>query len=263
MSSGLILRATRILRGKHRRDFSAMSGTPLILDPTTKHTATVIFLHGLGDTGHGWSDPVSAFGRDPALSHVKWILPHAPTESVTANFGMRMPAWFDIRSFDFNSDDDESGMLRTVSSVNQLVSAEVDSGIDPGRIVIGGFSQGAAMSILTGLTNERKLAGIVALSGWVVLRHKFKAMSSPNASSIPIFWGHGTADPLVTFQIGKTSVEFLKTNIGLSAVTSGASDAATLEGVMFKEYPGLQHGASPRELVDLKEWLKKILPKAS
>ena len=84
---------------------------------------------------------------------------------------------FDIRSFDFHSEEDESGMLSTVSSVNQLVSAEVDSGIDPGRIVIGGFSQGAATSILTGLTNERKLAGIVALSGWVVLRNKFKAVS--------------------------------------------------------------------------------------
>lgn len=83
---------------------------------------------------------------------------------------------FDIRSFDFESPEDESGMLRTVSSVNQLVSAEVDSGIDAGRIVIGGFSQGAAMSLLTGLTTERKLAGVVSLSGWVVLRNKVKAV---------------------------------------------------------------------------------------
>jgi len=88
-------------------------------------------------------------------------------------------------------------------------------------------------------------------------------MSSQNASSIPIFWGHGTADPLVTFHIGKTSVEFLQRDIGLPAVTSDAPDAAALKGVLFKEYPGLQHGASPQELIDLKEWLKKILPNAS
>jgi predicted esterase len=86
---------------------------------------------------------------------------------------------FDIRSFDFVSEEDESGMLRTVSSVNQLISAEVDSGIEPGRIVVGGFSQGAAMSILTGLTSERKLAGVVALSGWVALRNKLEAVSEP------------------------------------------------------------------------------------
>lgn len=71
-------------------------------------------------------------------------------------------------------------MLRTVSSVNQLISAEVDSGIEPGRIVVGGFSQGAAMSILTGLTSERKLAGVVALSGWAALRNKLEAVSEPH-----------------------------------------------------------------------------------
>jgi predicted esterase len=100
--------------------------------------------------------------------------------------GMQMPAWFDIRSFDFESAEDESGMLRTVSSVNQLISAEIDSGIDPGRIVIGGFSQGAAISVLTGLTSERKLAGVVSLSGWVVLRNKMKAVG----------WLHGFVNTL-------------------------------------------------------------------
>jgi predicted esterase len=83
---------------------------------------------------------------------------------------------FDIKSFDFESAEDEAGMLRTVTSVNQLISAEADSGVDAGRIVVGGFSQGAAMSLLTGLTSERKLGGIVSLSGWAVLRNKLKAV---------------------------------------------------------------------------------------
>lgn len=83
---------------------------------------------------------------------------------------------FDIRSFDFETGEDEMGMLRTVSSINQLISAEVDSGLDPGRIVVGGFSQGGAMGLLTGLTNERKLGGVVCLSGWAVLRNKLKAV---------------------------------------------------------------------------------------
>lgn len=86
-------------------------------------------------------------------------------------------ARFDIRSFDFSSAEDEDGMLRTVSYVNQLISAEVDSGIDSGRIVVGGFSQGGAMSLLCGLTNERKLGGVVSLSGWLVLSSKIKAVS--------------------------------------------------------------------------------------
>jgi lysophospholipase I len=83
---------------------------------------------------------------------------------------------FDIKSFDFVSNEDEAGMLLTVSSVNQLISAEIDSGVDAGRIVVGGFSQGGAMSLLTGLTSERKLGGVVSLSGWTVLRNKLKAV---------------------------------------------------------------------------------------
>ncbi|KAI0307202.1 Phospholipase/carboxylesterase [Multifurca ochricompacta] len=241
-----------------------MDPPPLIFNSITKHTATVIFLHGLGDTGHGWGDSVSSvFRYDTSLSHVKWILPHAPSMSVTANFGMQMPAWFDITHFDFETAEDEDGMLRTVSSVNRLISAEVSSGIEPGRIVIGGFSQGAAMSLLTGLTNERKLGGIVSLSGWLVLRNKMKAMCSEHALAMPVFWGHGTADPLVTFDLGCTSVDFLKTTLGLPATLPDALDGATLKGVMFRQYAGLQHGVAPQELDDLKVWLKKILPQDS
>ena|SRR5579863_9015625 len=92
---------------------------------------------------------------------------------------------FDISSFDFESAEDEHGMLQTVSSVNQLISAEIDSGIEAGRIVVGGFSQGAAMSILTGLTSERKLAGVVSLSGWVALRNKLKAVGRLHVYRIP------------------------------------------------------------------------------
>ena len=85
-------------------------------------------------------------------------------------------------------------------------------------------------------------------------------MRASHASSTPIFWGHGTADPLVTFSIGKASVEFLTTRLGLPAVSDNASDATSLKGIMFRSYSGLQHGAAPEELTDLKEWLKKILP---
>lgn len=76
------------------------------------------------------------------------------------------------------------GMLQSSRSINQLITAEVDSGIEPGRIVLGGFSQGATMSLLTGLTGERKLAGITVLSGWLPLKNKFKAVCDSSYSHI-------------------------------------------------------------------------------
>lgn len=65
-------------------------------------------------------------------------------------------------------------MLRSAGMLRELIKYEVETnGIDPSRILLGGFSQGATMSILTGLTGEPKLAGIAALSGWIPLRNKF------------------------------------------------------------------------------------------
>lgn len=84
---------------------------------------------------------------------------------------------FDILSFGFDAPEDEKGMMETMSSINALISTELSStDIDASRIVLGGFSQGAAMSVLTGLTSERKLAGVVALSGWLPLKSKFQAV---------------------------------------------------------------------------------------
>lgn len=65
-------------------------------------------------------------------------------------------------------------MLRTVRSLNQIITEEVDSGIPANRIIIGGFSQGGSMSLLTGLTSERRLGGVVVMSGWLPLKNKFK-----------------------------------------------------------------------------------------
>lgn len=83
---------------------------------------------------------------------------------------------FDIVDFSRKAPEDENGMLQTAKSLNEIISEEVDSGIPASRIVLGGFSQGGAMSLLTGLTSERKLAGLAVLSGWVPLREKFKAV---------------------------------------------------------------------------------------
>lgn len=77
-------------------------------------------------------------------------------------------------------------MLASVRTVSQLVSAEVDAGIPSDRVLVGGFSQGAVVSYLAGLTSERKLAGVVALSGWLGMAGKVKAVSlgSALASSV-------------------------------------------------------------------------------
>ncbi|ESK86807.1 lysophospholipase i [Moniliophthora roreri MCA 2997] len=220
-----------------------------------KHTATVIFVHGLGDTGHGWKPVADMFQSDPSLAHIKWVLPHSPQRPVTANMGMIMPSWFDIESFGFKTSEDEHGMMESVRSLTQLIDAETKSGLSANRIVLGGFSQGAAMSLLTGLTSEKRLAGVVALSGWLPLEEKFKASLSSHATSVPIFWGHGTSDPLVRLDLANESVDALK-SFGFS-VHSGVQDVT---GLSFNTYHGVAHSTNIQELSDLKTWISKVLP---
>lgn len=56
---------------------------PLVFPAVDRHTATVIFVHGLGDTGHGWADAVQLWRKKPRLNEIKFILPHAPQIPIT------------------------------------------------------------------------------------------------------------------------------------------------------------------------------------
>jgi len=230
----------------------------LAVNALTNHTATVIFVHGLGDSGHGWEPVAQMFSKDPELSHVKWVLPHALPQPVAANYGMVMPAWFDIKSFGFDAEEDETGMLKSSRQLNELITAETDAGIDTSRVVLGGFSQGGAMSLLTGLTSERRIGGLAVLSGFLPLHHKFKAMLSDHTRSIPIFWGHGSADPLVGYKLCQRSVSFLRTECGIKVLGDEDKD---IVGIRCKTYQGMEHSTCPEELEDLRSWLKSIVPK--
>ena len=63
-------------------------------------------------------------------------------------------------------------MFRAVGWINEIIQAERKAGIAPDRIIVGGFSQGGALAVLTGLTTTEKLAGIFTLSSYVPLRKK-------------------------------------------------------------------------------------------
>jgi len=230
----------------------------LIVPASSKHTATVIFSHGLGDTSAGWSFLAETLG--PKIPFVKWILPNAPVQAVTLNMGMRMPSWyqpmsralsppqFDIAALDAAGNEDERGMLESVRAINQIVGQEVDSGISPARIIIGGFSQGAVVSLLCGLTSERKLGGVVVLSGFLPLRSKLPSMRTDVSKDLPIFWGHGDSDPVVRYSWGTASLAALR-------------DKLKMPNVRFDTYKGMEHSACPQELKDLEGWLAERLPK--
>lgn len=166
--------------------------------------AAVVFLHGLGDDGHGWSDMVPAL-RLPATLRVRFVFPHAPEMPVTINGGYVMPAWYDLYDADLGARVDMAGMRQTRPRIERLITRERERGIAARRIVVGGFSQGGAVALYTGLRYEDRLAGVAALSAYVVDASSIAAEASPANRDVPVFMAHGTADDVVRYEWGEAS----------------------------------------------------------
>lgn len=138
-------------------------------------------------------------------------------------------------------------MLVSRAYISGLIQAEIDNGVPADRIVLGGFSQGGAMSLFAGLTTPRKLAGIVGMSSYLPLDTKlpeFLAEGNHNQDT-PILMCHGDADPVVPTSIGRSSAELLK---------------KTGFDVTWKEYAGMAHSACLEELDDVEAFLASRLP---
>ncbi|KAI8905944.1 putative acyl-protein thioesterase-1 [Gorgonomyces haynaldii] len=206
-----------------------------------QHTATIIFLHGLGDSGHGW-EPVGEMLKHE-FPQVKWIFPHAPSIPITLNGGMRMPGWYDIYDLSDRQQEDEQGLLNTQQAIQRLLHEESKL-VPPSRIILGGFSQGAATTLLASLTHDTKLGGFIGLSGYLPLASKASELDNKINHETPYFLGHGTHDPVVSFQWGQKSKEKLET-LG--------------KKLEFHAYPGMQHSTCPQEFQDLSAFISRIL----
>lgn len=223
-----------------------MGDTSVILEATGKHTGTILFLHGLGDVGESWADALSDLRQ--LLPHVRIICPTAPQSRVTINGGARMTSWHDIRSLQAIDDEGKeqfSGVEESVAIVKAIIESEIQAGIPANRIVLGGFSQGAALSVRTGFTLDVTLAGVVCLSGYLVQKSVTLAALNDASKATPLFVGHGTADAVVAFDAGKR----------VHAALSEAGVTAELH-----VYERMGHSSSQREMQDLAEFFASVLP---
>ncbi|MGA8032576.1 MAG: alpha/beta hydrolase-fold protein [Casimicrobiaceae bacterium] len=160
--------------------------------------AVVIWMHGLGDDGRGWSEVVPMLGL-PASLRIRFLFPHAPVMPVTINNGMRMRAWYDIRQANLNERADIEGVRHSQSLVNALQEREIARGIAPSRTVLAGFSQGGAIALYAGIRYGARLAGIVGLSTYLVAADRAVEEASAANRDVPIFLAHGTHDPVIQY----------------------------------------------------------------
>ena len=214
----------------------------VVIAPKSEHKASIIWLHGLGDSGHGFSPIVPELKLPDSLG-IKFIFPHAPIQPVTINNGSKMRAWYDIKSLDFDSRADIDGVKESEQQIRALIEAEIASGIPANKIMLIGFSQGGVVALHTGTRYTQTLAGIVAMSTYMAEPDNLAHEKHSANQDIPILCAHGQQDPVVPMYLGNVAFQTLLEN-GYSAV--------------WKQYV-MQHNVCFAEIQDISAFIQQYL----
>jgi phospholipase/carboxylesterase len=203
--------------------------------------ASVIWLHGLGADGHDF-EPVVPLLR---TTGVRYVFPHAPAQEVTINGGMVMPAWYDIRSMDFDDDgrEDPTQIEASMNHVLLLVEREGARGIASDHIVLAGFSQGAALALHTAVRHDQPLGGLLVLSGYLLQSKRLGIERHASNLEIPVLAAHGKHDDVVPITAGRACRD---------ALARTGSDRGAIE---WHEY-SMGHEVCPDELERVGAWLR-------
>jgi len=212
------------------------------LETTPNPTAAVIWLHGLGADGNDFA-PIIPELNLAGCQGIRFVFPSAPSMPVTLNGGYVMPAWYDIVGRSLMDQEDASGILKSAASIVQLIEREASRGITYENIVLAGFSQGCAMVLHVGLRFPHKLAGMMALSGYLPLATTVPIEKHSENQNTPIFMAHGEYDPVVALDRAQASYALLK-KMGYL--------------VEWNEYP-MEHSVNREELIDISRFLQQVL----
>jgi phospholipase/carboxylesterase len=208
--------------------------------PQAAHKATVIWLHGLGDSGNGFAPIVPELNLPQELG-IKFIFPHAPVQPVTINGGVAMRSWYDITSLELDKRADEAGVKESAAKVEQLIAQEIASGIAPSQIILAGFSQGGVVSLHLAPRLNYQLGGVMALSTYMCEPAKLK--TEVKQDKLNIFMAHGSVDNVVPLAAGKLAYQTL--------IDAGYD-------VSWQEYP-MAHQVCLEEIKAIRSWLVERL----
>jgi phospholipase/carboxylesterase len=191
----------------------------------------VVTLHGRGVTG----EDLVPLAEQLRLPSIRFVFPNAPFGFMGSSNGR---AWYE------SPPRAHEGLVESRQLLFRLLEDLEKEGIDPGRIVLMGFSQGAVMSLDAGIRYPKRLAGIIALSGYLYAADSVGKEKSPESSGLPILLAHGTYDDVLP-----------------SALSRQADKALKSHGFQTRllEYP-MGHQIVPEELEEVRSFLKAILP---
>lgn len=204
-----------------------------------KATSMVVFVHGYGADGADLLDIGDLMA--PHLPGTVFLAPDAPERCVNNPMGFQ---WFPIPWLDGSTEEAaQDGMARSVNDLNAFLDAQLEvEGVAPTALALVGFSQGAMMSLHITPRREVAVAGVVAISGRLLVPELLQAEAKVKP---PVLLMHGDQDPVVPFQD--------MTLAGNALVDAGFE---TYGHVM----KGMGHGISNDGLSVALQFLKERLP---
>lgn len=214
----------------------------ITVEPNSNATSCVIWLHGLGDSGAGFSPIVPAL-RLPKEHCIRFIFPHAPEQAVTINQGAVMRSWYDIKAMDLHNRADMAGVLQSEQALHALIQEQIDYGIAADKIVLAGFSQGGVVSLFAGLRYPQALAGILAMSCYLPTADHLPELLATANENTPILQQHGEQDEVVPISFGKMAHQLL--------IAQGYQ-------TQWSAYP-MPHSVTAEQITDISIWLQKVL----
>jgi phospholipase/carboxylesterase len=210
-----------------------------VLGPTQPQDV-VVWLHGLGASGHDFVPIVPMIGRP----HTRFVFPHAPKRSVTINMGFVMPAWYDILHMDERPNREPADQVEKATvQINAIIEDQISRGVPSNKIILGGFSQGGAMALHAGIRFPKTLGGIMVLSAYELRAESRIGEAHPANEATPMLFCHGRQDPVVPVSRGHRAYEAYRT----------AARACT-----WQDYP-MGHEVCAEEVDVISKWFSGCL----
>jgi phospholipase/carboxylesterase len=209
--------------------------------PKGEAAGAVVWLHGLGASGHDFEDVVPLL----QLPEVRFVFPHAPVHAVTINGGLLMPAWYDILHLGGGGERAED-IRESVQHVEALLAREQERGVAASRTVLAGFSQGGAIALFAGLRYAQTLAGVMVLSGYEVLPETLEKEAADANRMTPVLFCHGIYDPMVPIERARQAYRRC---------------AASGRPAEWHEFP-MEHQVSMEQIEVIRDWLHARLAAA-
>ena len=206
-----------------------------------KYTHVILFMHGYGDVASSYIDFFRHAKVLPKNISTKIILLQSPYEKVHCNQPINT-SWFTVYDIPMVSRDsyDYPDAQKSAKKVEEIINEEAK--LLNGKyenIYVGGFSQGACISLIIGLTFEHTIGGVICLSGYLFPEIEIREENK----KINIFVGHGDKDEMIGYSMANQELERIKDFKGLKKYI----------------YPGEGHTVTQQEIIDLNKFLTECM----